>query len=136
MRPLGVTVIAILSWVRGALYAAVGLAILGIGHLSARLMSAVASDPTFERLISGLGKALGIAALLVAVGYLVIGIGLWACKNWARVLTLFFVGLALLMGLIGLARHPTPWHMVRTAVEVAILVYLMLPNVKRLFVPA
>ena len=136
MRPLGVTAIAILSWVRGALYAAVGLAILGIGHLSARLMSAVASDSTLQNVVSGLGKALGFAALVVAVGYVVIGIGLWSLKNWARILTLLFVGLALLMGLIGLARHPSAWHMVRTAVELAILVYLMLPNVKRLFAPA
>jgi hypothetical protein len=57
-------------------------------------------------------------------------------NNRARVLTLFFVGLALLLGMIGLVRHPTAWQLVRMLVEVAILVSLMLPNVKRLFAAA
>jgi hypothetical protein len=136
MRPLGVTAIAILTWVRGAFYAWAGLAILGIGHLSGRLVAAVASDTSIENLVVRLGKVLGICALLVAVVYVIVGFGLWALKNWARVLTLIFVALWFLVGLIGLLRHPTPWHMVRSVVEVAILVYLMLPNVKRLFAGA
>ena len=35
-----------------------------------------------------------------------------------------------------MVRHPYPWHVVRAVVEIAILVYLMLPDVKRLFVAA
>ena len=41
-----------------------------------------------------------------------------------------------LVGLIGLVRHPTSWHVVRAVVDVVILAYLMLPNVKRLFATA
>ena len=132
MRPLGVTAIALLTWIRGALYALAGLAILGIGHLSARTMAAVTSETSLQSVVAGLGKVLGIGALLVAVAYVLVGVGLWGLNNWARVLTLFFVGLALLLGMIGLVRHPNAWHLVRTLVEVAILVYLMLPDVKRL----
>jgi len=132
MRPLGVTAIAILTWIRGALYALAGLAILGIGHLSARTMAAVTSETSLQSVVAGLGKVLGIGALLVAVAYVLVGVGLWGLNNWARVLTLFFVGLALLLGMIGLVRNPNAWHLVRTLVEVAILVYLMLPDVKRL----
>jgi len=58
MRPMGVSAIAALMWVRGALYALGALALLGIGHLSARLISAVASDSFLEGLVSLLGKAL------------------------------------------------------------------------------
>lgn len=43
-------------------------------------------------------------------------------KNWARMLTLIFVGLWFVLGLIGLARNPSAWHIVRTLVEVVILV--------------
>jgi len=136
MRPLGVTVIAILTWLHGALYAVAGLAILGIGHFSARWVAEVASDTTFRNLVAGVGKVLGIGALIIAVAYVVVGIGLWALKNWARVSTLFFVGLTFLIGLISMVRHPYPWHVVRAVVEIAILVYLMLPDVKRLFVAA
>jgi uncharacterized membrane protein (DUF2068 family) len=136
MRPLGVSAIAVLTWVRGALYALGGLALIGIGHLSARLISAIATDTFLENLISRLGKALGVGALLVAVLYIVVGFGLWELKNWARMLTLVFVGLWFVVGLLGLVRHPTSWHMVRAVVDVVIIAYLMLPNVKRLFATA
>jgi uncharacterized membrane protein (DUF2068 family) len=136
MRPIGVTAIAILSWLRASLYALGGLMLIGVGHLSARLMSTIASDSFLESLLSRVGKALGIGALLIALVYIVVGFGLWQLKNWARALTLALVGIWLLFGLLGLLRHPTPWHMVRVLVDVAILVYLMLPDVKRLFTAA
>jgi uncharacterized membrane protein (DUF2068 family) len=136
MRPWGVTAIAILTWIRGALYALAGLAILGIGHLSARMMAPVTGEASLQNVVVGLGKVLGIGALLVAVAYVVVGVGLWGLNRWARVLPLFFVGLAFLLGMIGLVRHPTAWQLVRMLVEVAILVYLMLPNVKCLFAAA
>ncbi|MGC2197411.1 MAG: DUF2127 domain-containing protein [Terriglobales bacterium] len=133
MRPIGVTAIAILSWLRASVYALGGLMLIGVGHLSARLVSAIASDSFLERLLSGVGKTIGIGALVIALGYIVVGFGLWRMKNWARALTLVIVSIGLLLGLLGLLRHPTPWHMFRVLVDVAILVYLMLPDVKRLF---
>ena len=136
MRPLGVSVIAVFTWIRGALYTVAGLAILGIGHLSTRLLSAAASDSFAETLVSRLGKALGFGALVIAAVYVVVGVGLWGVRNWARVLTLVFVGLWFVIGLVGLARHPSAWHIVRTVVEVVILVYLNLPDTKRVFAAA
>ena len=123
--------IAVFTWIRGALYTVAGLAILGIGHLSARLLSAAASDSFAETLVSRLGKALGVGALVIAAVYVVVGVGLWGLQNWARVLTLVFVGLWFVVGLVGLARHPSAGHVVRTLVEVVILVYLNLPETKR-----
>jgi uncharacterized membrane protein (DUF2068 family) len=136
MRPIGVSAIAVLTWIRASLYALGGLALIGVGHLSAKLLSTVASDSFFENLISRLGKTLGIAALMVALVYIVVGFGLWALKNWARVLTLILVTVWLPFGLLGLLRYPTAWHMIRMLVDVGILVYLMLPDVKRLFATA
>jgi hypothetical protein len=133
MRPIGVSAIAVLTWIRASLYALGGLALIGVGHLSAKLVSTVASDSFFENLISRLGKTLGIGALVVALVYMVVGFGLWTLKNWARVLTLILVTIWLLFGLLGLLRDPTAWHLIWTLVDVAILVYLMLPDVKRLF---
>jgi hypothetical protein len=44
MRPIGVTLIAVMDWLRAFLFALGGLALIGVGHLSARLVSAVATD--------------------------------------------------------------------------------------------
>lgn len=136
MRPIGVTAIAILTWLRATLYAVGGLMLIGVGHLSARLVSAVATDSFLERLLSGLGKTLGVGALAIALGFVVVGFGLWHLKNWARVATLVLAAIWLLSALLALARYPTPFHIARVLVDAAILVYLLLPNVKTLFAPA
>jgi uncharacterized membrane protein len=136
MRPIGVTAIAILSWLRASLYTLVGLMLIGVAHLSARLVSAIASDSFLQTLLSRVGKTLGVGALVIALLYIIVGFGLWQLKAWARSVTVVLVSLGLFFGLFGLFRHPTPWHMFRVLVDVAILVYLMLPNVRRLFVAA
>ena len=133
MRPVGVTLIAILHWLRGAAYVAVGFALIGFAHLSAHMIASVAGDTFFQRFVSGLGKSLGVAILLFALLYIVMGFGLWAMKNWARVLTLIFAVIWLLSAMVRLVHFPTPFHLLRAAVDVAILVYLMLPDVKRAF---
>ena len=136
MRPVGVTIIAVLTWIRGSMYALTGLFLLVVGHVSARLVSTMASDPFFETLFSRVGKALGFGAFVMAAAYIVVGLGLWELKNWARAVTVILVCIWLFFGLIGLLRFPTPWHVVRILIDGAIVVYLMLPEVKRLFVAA
>jgi len=136
MRPVGVTIIAVLTWIRGSMYALTGLFLLVVGHVSARLVSTMASDPFFETLFSRVGKALGFGALVIAAAYIVVGLGLWELKNWTRAVTVILVCIWLFFGLIGLLRFPTPWHVVRILIDGAIVVYLMLPEVKRLFVAA
>ena len=136
MRPVGVTIIAVLTWIRGSMYALTGLFLLVVGHVSARLVSTMASDPFFETLFSRVGKALGFGALVIAAAYIVVGLGLWQLKNWARAVTVILGGIWLFFGLIGLLRFPTPWHVARILIDGAIVVYLMLPEVKRLFVAA
>jgi uncharacterized membrane protein (DUF2068 family) len=133
MRPAGVALIAALHWLRGFAYFLGGLAILGFTHLSARLMSAVTNDTPLARIASGLGKMLGIGLLIFAMFWIILGFGIWACKNRARFLTLVFAGLGLLFGLVRLAHIPTPWRMLRIVVDAAIIAYLLLPDVKRAF---
>jgi len=136
MRPLGVKLIAALLWLRGAAYAFGALAVLGLLHLSARFMSAVANDTFLQRLTTGLGNALGLGLLLFALFWLVLGFGIWAMKNWARVLTLVFAAIWLLWGLLTLSHFPTLWHIAKVVIDLAIVVYLILPDVKRLFAGA
>ena len=133
MRPLGVTIIAILTWLRASLYALGGLMLIGVGHLSARLVSAIATDSFLERMVSGIGKALGVGAMVIALALIVIGFGLWVLKGWARTATLILATTWLLSALLGVLRYPTTFHVLRAGVDVAILLYLMLPDVKRQF---
>jgi uncharacterized membrane protein (DUF2068 family) len=138
MRPLGVKLIAAVHWLRGAAYAIGALALLGLLHLGTRFMSAIANDTFLQRLTTGLGNTLAIGLLLFALFWIVLGFGIWAMKNWARVrvLTLVFAVIWLLWGLMKLSHFPTPWHIARVIVDLAIVVYLVLPDVKRLFTGA
>ena len=136
MRPLGVSLIAVLHWLRGGVYAIAGLAVLGLTHLGARFLSAATSDTLLGRMATGLGKAVGIGLLVMALIWIVLGLGLWTMKNWARMLTVLFVGLLLIWHLLGLAHFPTPWHILRVVIDAAIVIYLLLPDVKRVFAGA
>jgi uncharacterized membrane protein (DUF2068 family) len=136
MRPVGVKAIAALHWLRGAVYVVGGLAFLGIFHLGARMISAIANDTFLQRLTAGLGTTLGIGLLVCALFWIVLGFGIWMMKNWARFLTLVFASLWSLWGLFRLSHFPTPWHILRVVVDLAIIVYLVLPDVKRLFAGA
>ena len=133
MRPMGVTAIAVLTWLRGALYALAGLAVMGIGHLGARLIAAAASDTFIERFASGLSKVLGLGALAIAAIYILVGLGLWGLKSWARTVTLVFAGIWLVLGLFRIVPHPSLIHGIRSAADLVIIAYLSLPDVKRAF---
>jgi len=133
MRPIGVTLIAIWNWLRASLFMLGGLALIGVGHLSAKLVSAVATDSILEKMISILGKSLGLAALLVGAVFVAAGLGLWLLKNWGRTLTMGLIGVWLLFGLLGVLRHAGPFRVVRVAVDAVGLIYLLVPDVKRVF---
>jgi len=136
VRPVGVSIVAILNWFHAALFSFGGLVLIVVGHLSGRAMSALGSGPLAERLLAALGKTLGFAALLIAVLWLAAGVGLWTLKNWGRSLTLGLTGLWLVFGLFGLLHRPFPTHLLRVIVDVAIVVYLLTPEVKKLFLAA
>ncbi len=95
-RPIGVTVIAVLTWI-GAVLAVIG----GIG------IAFLGSLGSFGN-VYGLGMMSGFAALgmvagiiEIAIGILVffVGKGLWNGKNWARITALVFAILGILQGL-------------------------------------
>ena len=133
MRPLGVSLVAVLNWLRASLFAFGGLVLILVGHLSGRLAAMIGSGPMLERVLSAVGKTFGFAALLMAVAWLAAGVGLWTLKTWGRSLTLFLTGLWLLFGLFGLLHRPFPTHILRIIIDGVVLVYLMNPEVQKLF---
>jgi hypothetical protein len=133
MRPLGVTLIAAVTWCMGAFWALVGLSIIGFSHLGARMLSAMTEGTGLQRFTVGVGTVFGAGVLLLALFYAIVGFGLWKLKNWARVITLVFVGIGVLFGLRSLIEYHYVFRMLRTVLDAVILIYLLLPGVSRLF---
>jgi len=134
MRPVGVSIIAALIWFVGALWALAGFSVIGFTHLGGRWLASMSDAEMLGRITSGLGGMLGVGMLLIAVFYLAVGFGLWNLKSWARVLTLIFVVLGLLLGLRSVIEYHHVFRVVRTAVDAAILIYLFMPEVRKVFV--
>jgi|HubBroStandDraft_6_1064221.scaffolds.fasta_scaffold408006_1 uncharacterized membrane protein (DUF2068 family) len=134
MRPLGVSLIAVVTWFLGALWALAALSVIGFSHLGARLLSSMSEGHALDRITAHMGTVVGVLLLLVAAVYVVVGIGLWNLKSWARMLTIFFVALGLLFGLRGVIEYHHVFRMFRMVVDVAIIVYLLMPDVKKVFV--
>lgn len=133
MQTVGIKLIALLHWLRALVYIVGGLAILGVGHLSSRMISAVANDTPLNKIASGVANTLGVGALVIAGIFLVLGIGIWSFKNWARVVTLALSVVSVLYHVMVVASYHTGWHVLRLLVDIAIVVYLLLPDVKHAF---
>ncbi|MGD8464842.1 MAG: tetratricopeptide repeat protein [Anaerolineae bacterium] len=103
-RPGCVTLYAVLLAIGGllGLLGAVLVALvwrLGDGLLNSALGSqAGLSADLIQTLTSALWIAMG-ASLLVAILYLIIAVGLWYVKNWARIAVILMTGLQLALGL-------------------------------------
>jgi len=111
----------------------VGVAIIGFSHLGARMLSAMTEGTSLERFTVGVGTVFGLGVILLALFYFIVGFGMWKLKNWARVVTLVFVAIGVLLGLRSLIEYHQVFRVLRTAVDATILVYLLLPDVSRLF---
>ncbi|NEQ55268.1 MAG: hypothetical protein F6K11_34980 [Leptolyngbya sp. SIO3F4] len=105
-RPVGVTILAVLT-VLSALF----LAIIGIGcFLAGPIIDQILQDPEIATLIEQVPpeaieifpKVLGSIFLMMALANFAIAFGLWALKAWAWYLTLIFQGLGIFSNLGGL----------------------------------
>jgi hypothetical protein len=136
-RPTGVTILAVLAFI-GAAFLAIGSIALMVG--GALLSNARATGPGAGMLLGLGGAVLGGICLVLAVIYVFMAVGLLKLQNWARIVTIVFVGLGLLSALMGLLSsfaHVFPVLIVRNiivvAIDVWILIYLFKPHVKQAF---
>ena len=136
-RPGGVTVIAVLEFLGGAICALIGgLALLG-GGLLATLMnqSGGQGSAAGAGIVGALGAALGIVVLFFAALYFVTGWGMLQLKGWARIITMVLAGLSILGSFWRLQFNPFLlfWVAVRVAIAGWILWYLLQPQVSAAF---
>ena len=90
-RPTGVTILAVLAFI--------GAGLLVVGALFGLLGGMLVSTMSASRMgmIAGVGAAvLAVFLLIFAAVDVVVGVGLWKLKNWARILTIVLDRLAFL----------------------------------------
>ncbi|HKV74297.1 MAG TPA: hypothetical protein VJN95_07250 [Gemmatimonadales bacterium] len=131
-RPLGVTVIALLSILSGLAHLLKGLVVLGLGGGAAVLVGA--GHPVAGGVIGAVAMVWGIIALIVAFFALLFGWGAWTLKPWAWSWGVFTEVMTLgwsLLAVLGFGTLRTQGLSILIAV--AILLYLYSPEVKRAF---
>jgi hypothetical protein len=131
-RPAGVTIIAVLGLILGALVLMAGLWVVFSGRWL------VVSEMSFGTALGGV-VLLGLAALVI-----ITSVGLLNLQEWARVLAIVLNAVHLVVAALGLMesfRHiRIPFffgmmlrHILMIAIGVWIIVYLIQPHVKQAF---
>lgn len=135
-RPTGVTIIAVLAFLGAALLVVVALFSLAGGILAPTLAASRMGA------LAGVGAAvLAIFLLICAAVDIVVGVGLWKLKNWARIITIVLTGIGLLgsvLSIISPFGHVFLFvflirRLILAAIYAWILWYLFQPNVKQAF---
>ena len=117
-RPLGVTIIAILTAIGGIVFLATGIA-------------GVVASP-FVSEFSGLSAATGIISLLLGIAYLVMAYGLWKGKRWAWTITLILSVIGIILAVASIAVGNVG-AIVSIIIHGIVIYYLYRPNVKAFF---
>ena len=139
-RPTGITILGLLAFVSAGFLVLLAVTMF----LGGAMISTLAARPQI-RMLAGVGGAfLGIALLMLAILYAVMGFGLWKLQNWARILTIVLCAIALVFGGFGLLFSLSHLfglfffgiflrRLIVIAIQAWILVYLFKPHVKQAF---
>lgn len=132
MRPVGVTLAAYFEFVRGFLLALAALGVLFVGGVASRVAGLAAEGNALQRFLLGFGKFVGLALLVYAGIQALLGLGLLLRQNWARLLTMLFCGLGVLL-LLPRLLHMRPISGLFTLLNLVVVIYLALPEARRYF---
>ncbi len=105
-RPLGVTIIAILTLIGGIIFLASGFVLLIIG--------------------------IGIILLALGIAYLVMAYGLWKGKGWAWTITLILSAIGIIVALVSIAAGNLA-AIINVIIHGIVIFYLYRPSVKAFF---
>lgn len=128
IRPLGVTILAILEFVGGVLALLLGLFFMAVGPYVAELFAGTAVPP----LLSALLGVLGVVFLVAGLVALLVGWGLWTGKGWAWWIVVVLEVLGVVSSLAGLAMGD-PSSLLGLLIAALILYYFFKPHVKDFF---
>ncbi len=127
-RPLGVSVIAALAFLFGALEVIGGILALTFSASFGVMMGGK------EGAAAGalVGTMVGLPLLITGIISLVVGWGLWNGKGWAWWLTVIFTALGAIGAIAGLLSAPAI-SIIYLVIELVILWYFFKPHVKDYF---
>ena len=138
-RPTGVTILAVLSFI-GAILMVIGAAVMFLVGSSAGIAAMAGRGGNIGGPLAAMGAFAGIACLILAVLYVVNGVGLMKLRAWARLLTILLVLLGIVFEVMGIARALSGmhvgiivWELILIAIDAWILMYLFKPHVKAAF---
>lgn len=109
-RPVGITILAILTWIGsglgvvGGVIILVGGAFMGAG---ARSHAGMSANPAAVGAMAGLLVGMAVVILATSIFSGVVGYYLWNGANWARIVFIVMQSVGVLMGLANLAVRAT-----------------------------
>ena len=125
-RPMGITILAVLSAIGGVLGLLGSLAIIGIGGLAAASTGSAA--------FFGLGAIWGLLILALAIASLVFAYGAWTLKPWAWSLGVALQVISLVLAALTVVSGGDISSQIIGVVISAIILYdLFQPNIKAAF---
>lgn len=128
VRPIGVTILAILEFVGGALALLLGLFFMAVGPYIVELFAGAALPPLLSAVLGALGAVFLVAGLIA----LLVGWGLWTGKGWAWWIVVILEALGVLSSLAGIAMGD-PSSLLGLLIAALILYYFFKPHVKDFF---
>ena len=156
-RPLGVTIIAILTAIVGvaSFIAGVSLVILGISLSMSDSQMSTESNPlgsVFGPIFGLLSAGIGSVWLEIGIGYVIMSYGLFKSKGWAWTITIILsiisIAISIIFGITGGVLSLSNVNtmdgsnsllsgiivtIIGIAIDVVIIYYLCRPNVKAFF---
>lgn len=135
-RPVGITVVAILMCLGGALLALGSVMFFVLGKTAVTF----GNEGPMSALFAGMGAVGGVIFLALAVIYAVLAVSLWRLRAWARPASVAFIGIGQMFALLGILRsmpHPSSgaltWQIFVVVVDLAILWYLTTAHIVKVF---
>jgi len=105
-RPLGVTIVAILTAIGGLIFLGSGLVLLVVG--------------------------IGVILLVLGIAYLVMAYGLWKGRGWAWTITLILSVIGIIVAIASLVAGNVS-AIISIIIHAVVIYYLYRPNVKAFF---
>jgi hypothetical protein len=131
-RPLGVTVIAVLSLLSGLGQGLKGLVVLGVGGGAAAVVGM--GHPVAGTVIGAVAISLAALVLMIGLFDLLFAWGAWHLKPWAWSWGVFTQISALIWAALAVIGWGTlRGHGIGILISLGILFYLMSPDIKRAF---
>lgn len=125
-RPMGITILAVLSAIGGVLGLLGGIALMGLGGLAAASTGTAA--------YFGLGAIWGVLLLATAIASLVFAYGAWTLKPWAWPLGVALQVISLALSLLTiLSGGDISGQIISIVISAIILYYLFQPSIKAVF---